>query len=40
MPVLIYTVNTLEDLFKVKKLKVDGVFTDDPKKIYTFLKKI
>tara|TARA_A100001011_G_C14128259_1_gene764287 strand:- start:251 stop:961 length:711 start_codon:yes stop_codon:yes gene_type:complete len=40
MPVLIYTVNTLEDLFKVKKLKVDGIFTDDPKNIYTFLKKI
>jgi len=40
IPILIYTVNTLEDLYKVKRLKVDGVFTDDPKKIYTFLKKI
>ena len=40
LPVLIYTVNTLEDLYKVKRLEVDGVFTDDPKKIYAFLKKI
>ena len=40
IPILIYTVNTLEDLYKVKRLNVDGVFTDDPKKIYTFLKKI
>tara|TARA_Y100001935_G_scaffold30569_1_gene23944 strand:+ start:4786 stop:5496 length:711 start_codon:yes stop_codon:yes gene_type:complete len=40
MPILIYTVNTQEELFKAKTLKINGIFTDDPKNIFKMLKKI
>lgn len=31
MPIYVFTVNSLEDLKKLKKYNIDGVFTDNPK---------
>ena len=39
LPLFVYTVNTKKEYLYIKKLGVQGVFTDDPKKIKFFIKK-